>query len=93
MIMQSALAAERLRIGAPVSPEARELIADMFIRKSKMASPFMRMSAAQLIAYSGMASEPRLRQRLVEMMSDPHPDVSSNAKRQLRAFDEAQGNP
>lgn len=76
----------RLRSGAPIDDESREIIIEAMLAYSKKADLFARLHATQVLVYSELVEDPRVRRRLEQMRSDHHPDVAANAKRQLNAY-------
>lgn len=78
----------RLRSNAPVEDECRKIAVDTLIAYSRKADVWSRLHATQVLVYSGLADDKRVRRRLEEMAEDPHPDVAGNARRQVRAHQE-----
>lgn len=77
---------ERIRIGAPIDPDARAIINDLYFAAADHPEPMIRLSIGTDICYAGMVEDPRFRSLAEELQNDPDPDVAGNARRQLQAY-------
>ncbi len=73
---------DRMRFGAPISPEAKRLLADFLFERSFANDPSVRHSLTNGLCASGLIFEDkRIHDRVVEMIRDPDPEVAMNARR------------
>jgi hypothetical protein len=77
---------ERIRLGAPIDPDARTIIDDIFVRAAAHPEPAIRLAVATSICYAGLVEDPRFLGIAEVLETDSDPDVAANARRQLSAY-------